>query len=115
MKGKTPINVGASVRARLLRVSKERQEDFTLMLMNYAAERFTNRWLVHRALEPWRPLGGPLKVERLNCGGSSYRTFALRRKLLSVVTPGGPGTKTPLTIRPLAMPMRNARSGIPLT
>jgi hypothetical protein len=43
MKGKTPINVGASVRARLLKVSKERHEDFTLMLMNYAAERFLYR------------------------------------------------------------------------
>lgn len=43
MKGKTPVNVGASVRARLLKVSKERHEDFTLMLMNYAAERFLYR------------------------------------------------------------------------
>ena len=38
MKGKTPVNVGASVRARLLKVSKERREDFTLMLMNYDRE-----------------------------------------------------------------------------
>jgi predicted nucleotidyltransferase component of viral defense system len=43
MKGKTPVNVGASVRARLLKVSKERHEDFTLILMNYAAERFLYR------------------------------------------------------------------------
>ena len=43
MKGKSPVNVGASVRARLLKVSKERHEDFTLMLMNYAAERFLYR------------------------------------------------------------------------
>jgi predicted nucleotidyltransferase component of viral defense system len=43
MKRKTPVNVGASVRARLLKVSKERHEDFTLMLMNYAAERFLYR------------------------------------------------------------------------
>jgi hypothetical protein len=43
MKGKNPVNVGASVRARLLKVSKERHEDFTLMLMNYAAERFLYR------------------------------------------------------------------------
>jgi len=40
---KEPVNVGASVRARLLRVSKERQEDFTLTLMNYSAERFLYR------------------------------------------------------------------------
>ena len=43
MKGKTPVNVGASVRARLLTVSKARHEDFTLILMNYAAERFLFR------------------------------------------------------------------------
>ncbi len=30
------VNVAASVRARLLKASKERQEDFTLTLMNYA-------------------------------------------------------------------------------
>jgi hypothetical protein len=43
MKRRNPINVGASVRARLLRVSKERREDFTFTLMNYAAERFLAR------------------------------------------------------------------------
>jgi predicted nucleotidyltransferase component of viral defense system len=43
MTRKAPVNVGASVRARLLKVSKERHEDFTLMLMNYAAERFLYR------------------------------------------------------------------------
>jgi predicted nucleotidyltransferase component of viral defense system len=43
MKRKTPVNVPASVRARLLKVSKERREDFTLTLMNYAAERFLYR------------------------------------------------------------------------
>jgi predicted nucleotidyltransferase component of viral defense system len=43
MTRKTPVNVAASVRARLLRVSKERREDFTLTLMNYAAERFLYR------------------------------------------------------------------------
>lgn len=37
------VNVAASVRARLLKASKERQEDFTLTLMNYAAERFLYR------------------------------------------------------------------------
>ena len=34
-----PVNVSASVRARLLKVAKERREDFMLTLMNYAAER----------------------------------------------------------------------------
>ena len=43
MKRKTPVNVSASVRARLLKVSKERREDFPLTLMNYAAERFLYR------------------------------------------------------------------------
>ena len=43
MTGKTPVNDGASIRARLLKVSKERREDFKLMLMNYAAERFLYR------------------------------------------------------------------------
>lgn len=30
MKRKNPVNIGASVRARLLKVSKERREDFAL-------------------------------------------------------------------------------------
>ena len=38
-----PVNVSASVRARLLKIAKERREDFTLTLMNYAAERFLYR------------------------------------------------------------------------
>jgi Nucleotidyl transferase AbiEii toxin, Type IV TA system len=42
MTRKTSVNVSASVRA-LLKVSKERREDFTLTLMNYAAERFLYR------------------------------------------------------------------------
>ena len=43
MTRKTPVNVAASVRARLLNVSKERREDFTLTLTNYVAERFLYR------------------------------------------------------------------------
>lgn len=43
MTRKTRVNIGASVRARLLTVSKARREDFTLTLMNYAAERFLYR------------------------------------------------------------------------
>ena len=38
-----PVNVAASVRARLLQLAKTRHEDFTLTLMNYAAERFLYR------------------------------------------------------------------------
>ena len=43
MTRKPPIDVAVSVRARLLTVSKDRREDFTLTLMNYAAERFLYR------------------------------------------------------------------------
>jgi hypothetical protein len=43
MTRKAPVNVAASVRARLLKVSKEREEDFTLTLMNYGAERELKR------------------------------------------------------------------------
>lgn len=43
MTRKALVNVAASARARLLKVSKERREDFTLTLMNYAAERFLYR------------------------------------------------------------------------
>jgi hypothetical protein len=35
MKRKTLVNVSASVRARLLKVSKERRVDFTPALINY--------------------------------------------------------------------------------
>ena len=38
-----PVNVSASVRARLLKLAKERRDDFTLTLVNYAAERFLYR------------------------------------------------------------------------
>jgi predicted nucleotidyltransferase component of viral defense system len=40
---KTPKNVGASVRARLLRLSTERREDFQLLLTRYANERLLYR------------------------------------------------------------------------
>ena len=43
MTRKPLVNISASVRARLLKVAKERREDFTLTLMNYAAERFLYR------------------------------------------------------------------------
>lgn len=36
-------NVAASVRARLLALSKSRGEDFTLTLVNYGIERFLYR------------------------------------------------------------------------
>ena len=40
---KSPTNIGASVRARLLRLSKERREDFQLLLTRYANERLLYR------------------------------------------------------------------------
>jgi len=40
---KKPINLEASVRRRLLNVSRERDEDFNLVLTRYATERFLYR------------------------------------------------------------------------
>lgn len=40
---KKPTNVGASVRARLLRLARERGEDFQLVLTRYASERLLYR------------------------------------------------------------------------
>ena len=40
---KIPGNIGASVRARLLKLSKERREDFQLLLTRYANERLLYR------------------------------------------------------------------------
>ena len=59
MTRKTPVNVAASVRARLLKVSKELREDFTLTLVNYASERTmritaTASWGAGRPMPRWR-------------------------------------------------------------
>ena len=43
MMPKTPRNIGASVRARLLRLSRESGEDYQFILQRYAAERFLYR------------------------------------------------------------------------
>ena len=43
MSEKKPINLEASVRRRLLNVSRERDEDFNLVLTRYATERFLYR------------------------------------------------------------------------
>ena len=43
MSKRTPTNVAASIRQRLLNLSKEKGEDFTLTLVRYAAERFLYR------------------------------------------------------------------------
>ena len=43
MKNKTPKNISASIRQRLLNISKEKKEDFGLVLTRYALERFLYR------------------------------------------------------------------------
>lgn len=40
---KIPTNIGASVRAKLLRLSKDRREDYQLLLARYANERLLYR------------------------------------------------------------------------
>lgn len=70
MKRKTPVNVAASVRARLLKVSKERREDFTLTLMNYAAERFLYRLSRSRLRDQFILKGAMLFAVRI---GEQYR------------------------------------------
>lgn len=70
MNRKTPINVAASVRARLLKVSKERREDFTLTLMNYAAERFLYRLSRSKLRDQFILKGAMLFAVRI---GEQYR------------------------------------------
>ena len=70
MRRKTPLNVAASVRARLLNVSKERREDFTLTLMNYAAERFLYRLAQSRYRDRFVLKGAMLFAVRV---GERYR------------------------------------------
>ena len=43
---KAPTNIGASVRARLLRLARERGEDFQLLVTRYANERLLYRLAV---------------------------------------------------------------------
>jgi predicted nucleotidyltransferase component of viral defense system len=71
MTRKTPVNVAASVRARLLKVSKERREDFTLTLMNYAAERFLYRLAQSKYRDRFVLKGAMLFAVRV---GEQYRS-----------------------------------------
>jgi predicted nucleotidyltransferase component of viral defense system len=71
MTRKTPVNVAASVRARLLKVSKERREDFTLTLMNFAAERFLYRLAQSTYRDRFVLKGAMLFAVRV---GEQYRT-----------------------------------------
>jgi hypothetical protein len=91
MKGKTPVNVGASVRARLLKVSKERHEDFTLMLMNYAAERFLYRLSCSNRRDQFVLKGAMLFAVRI---GEPYRPTR-DLDLLGTGEPSGGRSKRP--------------------
>jgi predicted nucleotidyltransferase component of viral defense system len=70
MTRKNPVNIAASVRARLLKASKERREDFTLTLMNYAAERFLYRLAQSKYRDRFVLKGAMLLAVRL---GEQYR------------------------------------------
>jgi predicted nucleotidyltransferase component of viral defense system len=70
MTRKTPVNVSASVRARLLKVAKERREDFTLTLINYAAERFLYRLSKSKHRDQFVLKGAMLFTVRI---GEQYR------------------------------------------
>jgi hypothetical protein len=84
MTRKTPVNVAASVRARLLKVSKERREDFTLTLMNYAAERFLYRLSRSTYREkPDTTPAAPLSGEFLG-GGTTAGLDKIRARLLDL-------------------------------
>jgi hypothetical protein len=68
---RTPlVNISASVRARLLKVAKERREDFTLTLMNYAAERFLYRLSKSKRRDQFVLKGAMLFAVRI---GEPYR------------------------------------------
>jgi predicted nucleotidyltransferase component of viral defense system len=70
MTRKTPVNVAASVRATLLKVSKERREDFTLTLVNYASERILYRLSKSRHRDQFILKGAMLFAARI---GEPYR------------------------------------------
>jgi predicted nucleotidyltransferase component of viral defense system len=70
MTRKPTVNIGASVRARLLNVTQERREDHTMTLMNYAAERFLYRLSKSRYRDQFVLKGAMLFAVRL---GERYR------------------------------------------
>jgi predicted nucleotidyltransferase component of viral defense system len=70
MTRRTPVNVAASVRARLLTLSRERREDFTLTLVNYAVERFLYRLSRSRFRDRFVLKGAMLFAVRI---GEQYR------------------------------------------
>ncbi len=66
MSKRTPTNVAASVRQRLLNLSKEKGEDFTLTLVRYAAERFLYRLSRSTHAEHFILKGALLLATRVN-------------------------------------------------
>ena len=71
MSKRKPANVPASVQARLLGISKERSEDFTLTLVRYAAERFLFRLSRSRYAREFILKGAMLLSAQ---AGSAYRS-----------------------------------------
>jgi hypothetical protein len=61
-----PTNVAASVRQRLLNLSKEKGDDFTLTLVRYAAERFLYRLSRSAHAEHFILKGALLLAARIN-------------------------------------------------
>src|SRR6266849_10938298 len=70
MTRKAPVNVAASVRARLLKVRKERREDFTRTFVNYASERFLYRLSKSKHRDQFILKGAMLFAARI---GEPYR------------------------------------------
>ena len=66
MSKRVPTNVAASVRQRLLNLSKEKGEDFTLTLVRYAAERFLYRLSASAHAEHFILKGALLLATRVN-------------------------------------------------
>jgi predicted nucleotidyltransferase component of viral defense system len=63
---RVPTNVAASVRQRLLNLSKEKGEDFTLTLVRYVAERFLYRLSMSAHAEQFILKGALLLATRVN-------------------------------------------------
>lgn len=70
MKRRPVVNVSASVRAKLLKLSKQRQEDFMLTLLNYTSERFLYRLARSKHRDRFIVKGAILLAVRI---GEAYR------------------------------------------
>ena len=107
MSKRKPTNLAASVRQRLLNLSKEKGEDFTLTLVRYAAERFPYRlsrsphaehFILKGALLLATHLDRPYRPTR----DSIFLSTAKRRRLVS---PGQlPTLRRPTLTRSVRVP-----------